>query len=242
MSNESNEVLQAWADSSEADSERICATHCEHDLDEMRDGLCDLCGHYCPAEADAQREPELSNAEIARKIVDDWFPTERGKRPLIDAFVSALDAKDTRSRPTVAQIHEFTVDELEYIYLQCDVDANKVLFRRIEKKLRKLIPRYRAFDEALVANPHDPMAAVRAADEADSGPTVEAAEIWKQPSELERKFGQIVMALMQNQFDDAREIAREINVQFDTAVDSPFVRDAAPTPPEKDLGDEATGG
>lgn len=41
----------------------------------------------------------------------------------------------------------FTDKELQYIYLQCDFDADKPLFRRIEVKVRKQIKRYRDFDE-----------------------------------------------------------------------------------------------
>jgi hypothetical protein len=40
----------------------------------------------------------------------------------------------------------FTDEELEYIYLQTDCDADHEMFLRIEKKCRQQIARYREFD------------------------------------------------------------------------------------------------
>lgn len=43
---------------------------------------------------------------------------------------------------------EFTLNELEYIYLQTDCDADREMFLSIEKKIRLRIPKYRDFDRA----------------------------------------------------------------------------------------------
>lgn len=84
-------------------SKRICPTHCEHDLKWSPAGMCcyrigewELCGHRCPTTAEAQREPELSNAEIAFRICGQYHKQNAIERQI----VIALDAKDTRSRPT----------------------------------------------------------------------------------------------------------------------------------------------
>ncbi len=78
---------------------------------------CQVCEYYAAlkAEADAQREPELSNAEIARDIVQTWDTNNAmcllgdHEADLITNIEYALDDKDTRSRPTVAETvtHEF---------------------------------------------------------------------------------------------------------------------------------------
>ncbi len=91
-----------------------------------------VCGKTpCAAGADAQREPELSNAEIARRIVDQWAAhwdlqipqDDEGRAMAIEGdfcsrVVKALDAKDTRSRPTVA--HPYSGD----LWLDDDGTAN----------------------------------------------------------------------------------------------------------------------
>lgn len=41
----------------------------------------------------------------------------------------------------------FTIKELEYIYNQTDVDVDRVIFSKIEQKIRKVVPRYREFDK-----------------------------------------------------------------------------------------------
>lgn len=47
--------------------------------------------------------------------------------------------------PRKKRYARFTDAELQYIYLNCDFDENKALFRRIEKKIRRQIKRYRDF-------------------------------------------------------------------------------------------------
>ncbi len=59
-----------------------------------------------PAEADAQREPELSNAEIAENAIkaseaNGFYFGKRQRAEMVALFKAALDAKDTR--PTVAE-------------------------------------------------------------------------------------------------------------------------------------------
>lgn len=41
----------------------------------------------------------------------------------------------------------FTDRELEYIYSYLDIDVNRVLYAKIEKKIRKQIKRYKDFDK-----------------------------------------------------------------------------------------------
>ncbi len=88
------------------------------------------------AEADAQREPELSNAEIAHTLVCEWNNSDPSV-PLMDswdeALVSriktALDAKDTRSRPTVeaAEIRRQAFDDAIAEVERCFPDSRLVM-------------------------------------------------------------------------------------------------------------------
>ncbi len=115
-----------------------------------------VCGKTPCAEADAQREPELSNAEIARDIVQTWDTNNAmcllgdHEADLITNIEYALDAKDTRSRPTVAAAETHSAENCADCGHPLNRSASRYSFicYQVQKELVADIRR-QAFDEAI---------------------------------------------------------------------------------------------
>ncbi len=176
---------------------------------------------HAQAEADSQREPELSNAEIAHKLYEICCDEDHTWEYCEEQIEAALDAKDTRSRPTVAEPLRWNFEDRDDGLYGCEG------------------AHHRSHDCEWVKITSTNIATLLST----SAPTVEAAEM----ADFSEKFWGVVNEAIGDWGGSdkitttRRAMYREAYDRISAVFAIEAARDAAPTPPE-DLGDEATGG